>query len=105
MLILELIIHQKDKTMITTLVPNTPVSDLSKIEEPIRLSRSMLSLLDRYGMYIPIITRSKSFKRLFLNPADIVYINGLKKSSRTNIHSIAVTEKALKDYINGYINQ
>lgn len=91
--------------MITTLIPDTNNYDISKIEEPIRLSRSMLSLLDRYGMYIPIITRSKSFKRLFLNPADIVYISGLKKSSRTNIHSIVVTEKALKDYINGYINQ
>lgn len=91
--------------MITTLIPDTNNYDISKIEEPIRLSRSMLSLLDRYGMYIPIITRSKSFKRLFLNPADIVYINGLKKSSRTNIQSIVVTEKALKDYINGYINQ
>ena len=91
--------------MITTLIPDTNNYDISKIEEPIRLSRSMLSLLNRYGMYIPIITRNKSFKRLFLNPVDILYINGLKKSSRTNIHSIAVTEKALKDYINGYINQ
>lgn len=91
--------------MITTLIPDTNNYDISKIEEPIRLSRSMLSLLDRYGMYIPIITKSKSFKRLFLNPVDIVRISGLKKSSRTNIHSIAVTEKALKDYINGYINQ
>ena len=91
--------------MITTLIPDTNNYDISKIEEPIRLSRSMLSLLDRYGMYTPIITRRKSFKWLFLNPVDIVCISGLKKSSRTNIQSIVVTEKALKDYINGYINQ
>lgn len=91
--------------MITTLIPDTNNYDISKIEEPIRLSRSMLSLLDRYGMYIPIIVSRKLFKKLFLNPVDSVYIYGLKKSSRSNIQSIVVTEKALKDYINGYINR
>lgn len=105
MLILELIIHQRDKTMITTLVPNTPVSDLSKIEESFRLSRSMLSLLDRYKMYIPVIIKRNPYKYLFLNPVNIVYINGLSKTTRKNIASIVITEKALKDYVNGYVNK
>ena len=37
--------------MITTLIPDTNNYDISKIEEPIRLSRSMLSLLDRYVLF------------------------------------------------------
>lgn len=91
--------------MITTLVPDNPKYDLSNIDEPIRLSQSTLKQLDKFGIYIPIQIKRKPFKMLYINPVDIVHFNGLNKSSRTNIPSIVVTEKALKDYINGYINQ
>ena len=49
--------------------------------------------------------KRKPFKMLYINPVDIVHFNGLNKSSRTNIPSIVVTEKALKDYINVYISR
>lgn len=87
--------------MITTLVPETTTYDLKNIDEPIRLARSIIGLMNRLGMYIPIQVKKRSFEFLFINPVDILYANGLTKSARRS-PTISITENAVKEYVSEY---
>jgi hypothetical protein len=85
--------------MITSLVPETTAYDLKNIDEPIRLHKSIIGLMDRLRMYIPIQVKKRSFKFLFINPVDILYTNGLTKSARRS-STIRITENAVLEYVN-----